>query len=98
MSKLVAPHGGGKLKSLLIPKDERAIELERAKGLKQVHMTSRETSDVLMFAMAAYTPLNGFMGQADWRGVCSDMKLSNGMSYINVLYNDQTKMPTQQHF
>jgi sulfate adenylyltransferase len=79
MSKLVAPHGGGNLKSLLVPESEREVELERAKNLKQVFMTSRETSDVLMFAMAAYTPLDGFMGEADWRGVCSDMKMSNGL-------------------
>ncbi|MBH90343.1 MAG: sulfate adenylyltransferase [Magnetovibrio sp.] len=78
MSKLVAPHGGEDLKSLLVPESERAAELKRAETLKQVHMTSRETSDVLMFAMAAYTPLNGFMDEADWRGVCSDMRLSNG--------------------
>ena len=79
MSKLVAPHGGGNLKSLLVPEAERSVELERAKGLKQILMTSRETSDVLMFAMAAYTPLDGFMGQVDWKGVCSDMKMSNGI-------------------
>ena len=79
MSKLVAPHGGGELKSLLIPEVERSAELERAKGLKQVPMTSRETSDVLMFAMAAYTPLDGFMGEADWKGVCGEMKLANGL-------------------
>ena len=79
MSKLVAPHGGGNLKSLLVPEVERVAELERAEGLKQVVMTSRETSDVLMFAMAAYTPLDGFMGEADWKGVCGNMKLTNGL-------------------
>ena len=79
MSKLVAPHGGGNLKPLLVPEVERVAELERAKGLKQVVMTSRETSDVLMFAMAAYTPLDGFMGEADWKGVCGNMKLTNGL-------------------
>ena len=79
MSKLVEPHGGGNLKSLLVPEVERVAELERAKGLKQVVMTSRETSDVLMFAMAAYTPLDGFMGEADWKGVCGNMKLTNGL-------------------
>ena len=79
MSKLVMPHGGENLKSLLVPESERAVEIERAKGLKQVLLTSRETSDVFMFAMAAYTPLDGFMSEADWRGVCSDMKMSNGL-------------------
>jgi len=79
MSKLVPPHGGGELKSLLVAEVERAAELERAKGLKQVPMTSKETSDVLMFAMAAYTPLDGFMGEADWKGVCGSMKMADGL-------------------
>lgn len=78
MSKLVPPHGGGVLKPLLIPEVERAEELKRAANLKKVPMSSRETSDVLMLAMAAYTPLEGFMGEADWRGVCADMKLADG--------------------
>ena len=79
MSKLVEPHGGEGLKALLAPKSERAAELERARGLTKVPMTSREVSDVLMLAMGAYTPLDGFMGEADWRGVCLDMKLENGV-------------------
>ncbi|HKI40320.1 MAG TPA: sulfate adenylyltransferase, partial [Mycobacterium sp.] len=64
---------------LLLPETERAETLRRAKGLKQVPMTSRETSDFLMLAMGAYTPLTGFMGHADWRGCCADMQLINGL-------------------
>ena len=79
MSKLVPPHGGGGLKPLLAPEAERAEELKRAATLKQVPMSSRETSDLVMLAMGAYTPLDGFMGEADWRGACVDMKLSNGV-------------------
>ena len=41
-------------------------------------MTSRETSDLVMLAMGAYTPLDGFMTHDDWRGACVDMTLSNG--------------------
>jgi len=79
VSKLVTPHGGGELKALLAPNAERAELLAHAQGLTRVPMTSREISDVLMLAMGAYTPLDGFMGEADWRGVCLDMKLENGV-------------------
>lgn len=79
MSKLVQPHGGGALKPLLMPEIERKDILKRAEGLKKVPMTSRETSDVIMLAMGAYTPLDGFMGKADWEGVCADMKMANGL-------------------
>lgn len=79
MSKLVAPHGGGELKPLLAPEVERADLKKQAEHLKKVPMTSKETSDVLMFAMGAYTPLDGFMNKADWKGVCADMKTANGL-------------------
>jgi sulfate adenylyltransferase len=79
MSKLVPPHGSDELMPLLLPEAERAEVLKRAKGLKQVPMSSRETSDFLMLAMGAYTPLTGFMGHDDWRGVCADMKLTSGV-------------------
>jgi sulfate adenylyltransferase len=79
MSKLVPPHGRAELMPLLLPEGKRAERLKRARGLIQVPMTSRETSDFLMLAMGAYTPLSGFMGHDDWRGCCLDMKLSSGL-------------------
>ena len=79
MSTLVKLHGGGSLKPLLLPEAERGAELKRAQSLVKVPMTSRETSDVIMLAMGAYTPLDGFMGSKDWKGVCADMKMSSGL-------------------
>jgi sulfate adenylyltransferase len=79
MATLLPPHGGGELKSLLVPQAQRAKALAAAQGLRKVPMTSREVSDLVLFAMAAYTPLEGFMSEADWLGVCKDMKLANGL-------------------
>jgi len=79
LSGLVRPHGGGELEPLLVGVAERAGALKRADGLKKVPMTSRETSDLIMMAMGAYTPLTGFMGEADWRGACQDMKTADGL-------------------
>ena len=79
MPELVPPHGSETVVPLLVAKEKHASELERAKDLKVVTVTSREASDLFMFGMGAYTPLNGFMGEADWRGVCEDMKLANGI-------------------
>lgn len=79
MSKLVEPHGSHGLKPLLALETVRAAELVRAGSLRKVPLTSREVSDLLMLAMGAYTPLDGFMGEADWRSVCLDMKLDNSI-------------------
>ncbi len=64
---------------LLLAEIERADVLKYAKTLKKNPMSSRETSDVIMFAMGAYTPLGGFLGEKDWRGCCEEMKLSDGL-------------------
>ena len=79
MSNLVSPHGADSLKPLLLPQTERAEETRRSGHLKQVPLSSREISDLFMLGMGAYTPLDGFMGEADWRGCCEHMKLAEGL-------------------
>ena len=79
MSNLVPPHGADSLKPLLLPETERAEESQRAAHLKQVPLSSREVSDLFMLGMGAYTPLDGFMNKADWRGCCEHMTLSDGL-------------------
>lgn len=79
MSKLVPPHGGGSLKPLLVPMDQRAEARRRAERLKRIPITSREVSDLFMLGMGAYTPLDGYMSRDDWRGSVIEMRLSNGM-------------------
>jgi len=83
LSKLVPPHGGGELEPKLLgsgpnAEEERSEALKRAAEQKAVPLSSRETSDLLMLAMGAYTPLEGFMGQDDWHGSCLEMKLNDG--------------------
>ena len=80
MSKLVPPHGCGDLETSLVAGDgARGRDGSGRKTLKQVPLSSREVSDLFMLGMGAYTPLDGFMGEQDWRGCCVDMKLSNGL-------------------
>ena len=79
MSTLIPPHGDSVLKPLLLPLEERDEALKRARALKRLALSSREVSDLFMLAMGAYTPLEGFMGAADWRGACLDMRLENGL-------------------
>jgi sulfate adenylyltransferase len=41
-------------------------------------MTSRETSDLIMVGMGAFSPVIGFMGSEDWKGICEEFKMGNG--------------------
>ncbi len=79
MPTLIAPHGGTTLRPLLLPADQREEALKKARTLKRLPLSTREVSDLFMLAMGAYTPLAGFMGAADWRGACLEMRLESGL-------------------
>lgn len=79
MAKLVRPHGGGDLKPLLLTGDALKNELARAQTLPKVRVSSREAGDILMLGIGGFTPLDGFMTHADWRGVCDGYKIANGL-------------------
>ncbi len=79
MSKLVNPHGSPVLKPLLLEGDALKAERERAASLPRVPISSREAGDLVMLGIGGFTPLDGFMGYADWKGVCDDYKLENGV-------------------
>ncbi|MGE5570835.1 MAG: sulfate adenylyltransferase [Rhodospirillales bacterium] len=75
MSKLVPPHGSTVLKPLLLEGKARQEELKIAARLKKIPLTSRETSDLIMMGIGAFTPLDGFMDRDDWKGCCADFSL-----------------------
>ena len=79
-SKLVPPHGG-ELKPLMVADDERADLMQKAQSLPAVRLTSRETSDLIMLSMGAFSPLDGFMRQADYTNVVKNMHLDNGLMW-----------------
>jgi sulfate adenylyltransferase len=75
MSQLVNPHGSKTLKPLLLEGKAKDDEIKKAKDLKKVPMTTRESSDLIMMGIGAFTPLDGFMGKDDWKGVCDEMAM-----------------------
>lgn len=77
-SKLVPPHGSSELKPLLLKGDTRNQALKLASSLPTITLSSRERGDLIMLGIGGFTPLNGFMNQADWQGVVDDMRLQSG--------------------
>ena len=77
-TSIVPPHGSDVLKPLLL--EGKALEqaLERAKTLPQITLSSRERGDLIMLGIGGFTPLDGFMNQADWQGVVDEMTLKSG--------------------
>ncbi|MCW5605117.1 MAG: hypothetical protein KIT18_11295, partial [Burkholderiales bacterium] len=79
MTRLVNPHGGGTLKPLLLDGPALDAERKRAASLPSITVSSREKGDLLMLGIGGFTPLDGFMGHDDWRGVCDRYTLTSGV-------------------
>lgn len=74
MSNLILPHGG-KLNPLLLMGESLKESKEKAKTLQKIRMTTRERDDLIMMGIGAFSPLDGFMGKADWKSVCHNMRM-----------------------
>lgn len=76
---LVNPHGKDKqLRVLLLKGEELKQERQHASKLFKVRISSREAGDLIMLGIGGFTPLTGFMGHDDWKGVCKEYKTADG--------------------
>lgn len=69
---VISPHGG-KLVNRIVSDPPAALANAPA-----VTLTERQLCDLEMIAVGAFSPLTGFMGQADYNAVCDMMHLANG--------------------
>src|SRR5438046_5650243 len=74
---LIPPHGGNLVDRILKPDAADAARREAGK-LPAVELSAREAGDLEMIAIGAFSPLSGFMGEADFTRVCKEMRLANG--------------------
>jgi sulfate adenylyltransferase len=71
---LIKPHGG----KLVDGTGERPDDVD---ALEVVALTPREVSDLDMLASGALSPLEGFMGRADYERVVGEMRLGDGLPW-----------------
>src|SRR3954468_3003696 len=74
---LIAPHGGN-LVDRVLKSDAVEKAKKEAASLKSIKLSPREAFDLEMIAIGAFSPLTGFMGEADFKRVCTEMRLANG--------------------
>jgi sulfate adenylyltransferase len=72
------PPYGGKLVNLLKTGLEREELLERSKTLPSIQISARSLCDLELLATGAFSPLDRFMGKADYERVLTEMRLKNG--------------------
>ncbi|HEY9709664.1 MAG TPA: sulfate adenylyltransferase, partial [Oculatellaceae cyanobacterium] len=76
----IAPHGGH-LVHRIATYTQRQEFLDKADYLPRVQLDKRATSDLEMIAIGAFSPLIGFMEQADYESVVDNMRLANGLPW-----------------
>lgn len=76
-STLIAPYGG-RLIDLMVPAEDLAEAKAYATTLPSIQISPRSACDLEMLATGAFSPLDRFMGEADFRGVQNEMRLADG--------------------
>jgi sulfate adenylyltransferase len=77
----IPPHGGGELVDLRVPQAERPALLDFAKKLKKLALDARELTDLELLSIGGYSPLRGFMTEAQCKAVVDDMHLPGGVPW-----------------
>lgn len=75
---MIVAHGG-MLVNRLVEGAEREALLAKADGLPKLEVDAFTLSDIEMIAIGGFSPLQGFMTQADYEGVVSTSRLKNGL-------------------
>jgi len=82
---------GGELKDLYLPAAERQEEKRRARDLRSWDLTMRQLCDIELLLNGAFSPLEGFMTQADYDGVVEKMRLTSGVLWPMPITLDVTE-------
>jgi sulfate adenylyltransferase len=76
----IAAHGG-QLVNRIATAAQRQEFLDKADHLPVVHLDERTLSDLQMIAIGGFSPLTGFMQEADYLSVVNTMRLANGLPW-----------------
>ncbi len=74
---LVLPHGGV-LRELYLPSAEAEALKRRSASLPQWTLNQRQLCDLELLLNGGFSPLQGFLGRADYDRVVADMRLADG--------------------
>jgi sulfate adenylyltransferase len=75
------PAHGGRLVNLLVQRAEGEDLREGAASLPLIRLSERSLSDLELLGIGGYSPLEGFMTEADYSSVVNDMRLASGLPW-----------------
>lgn len=76
-SDLIPAHGGT-LVNRMVPHQEAAALIQKAKSYPQITIPETLLADIEMIAIGGFSPLNGFLNHADYSSVVENLRLANG--------------------
>jgi sulfate adenylyltransferase len=76
----IAPHGGQLINRFASPAQQQEFQ-SKADHLPRVKLDARAFSDLELIAIGGFSPLTGFMDQADYDRVVQEMHLANGLPW-----------------
>ncbi|WP_448603714.1 sulfate adenylyltransferase [Thermoleptolyngbya sp.] len=76
-----APAHGGTLINRICTPEQRQEFLDKADFLPRLRLDERAVSDLELIAIGGFSPLTGFMEQADYQRVVDEMHLANGLPW-----------------
>jgi sulfate adenylyltransferase len=77
---MIQPHGG-RLIERVLSGPARDAALDRAKTMPRLRLDAESVSDVENLATGVYSPLEGFMGEKDFRNVLAHMRLADDLPW-----------------
>ncbi len=76
----IAAHGGKLINRIASPEQKQEF-LSKADSLPRVELDERAVSDLEMIAIGGFSPLTGFMNEADYKRVVAEMRLASGVAW-----------------
>jgi len=90
MGAFKEPHGG-ELKDLYLDPSAAEAEKQAAREYASWDLTERQLCDIELLLNGAFSPLDGFLNQADYDAVVKDMRLTSGVLWPVPITLDVTE-------
>jgi len=93
---MIGPHGG-KIVDRYLREEEKESVIEKTKGLPSIKLNHEQVSDLENIAFGVFSPLEGYMGEKDYKNVLNQMRLSNDLPWpipivLDVSIEDAKKL------
>jgi len=97
-SETIPAHGGHLINRIATAAQKQEF-IERGDSLARVQLDERSLSDLEMIAIGGFSPLTGFMEQADYEPVVTDMHMKDGTAWsipITLSVSEEVAEPLKE--